>query len=71
MFVQMKDPTLFPWETNYEKAKIHKRNFLKSSSREQRGQFQPNLAQCTLAGMGFTFVQMKGPAYFQVEIITK
>ena len=32
---------------------------------------QPNLAQCILWWRGFKFVQMKGPVYFQGEIITK
>ena len=42
-----------------------------SSSPEPLGQFQPNLAQSILGWRGFKFIQMKGPALFQVEIITK
>ena len=42
----------------------------KSSSPEPRSQFQPNLAQCILLWREFNFVQMKGPALFQGEIIT-
>ena len=42
-----------------------------SSSPEPLGQFQPNLAQRILGWRGFKFVQMKGPALFQGEIITK
>ena len=43
-----------------------------SSSPEPLGQFQPNLAQSIRLGWRrFNFVQMKGPALFQGEIITK
>ena len=42
-----------------------------SSSPEPLGQFQPNLAQSILGWRGFKFVQMKGRALFQGEIITK
>ena len=42
-----------------------------SSSPEPLGQFQPNLAQNILGWRGFKFVQMKGHAIFQGEIITK
>ena len=42
-----------------------------SSSPEPLGQFQPNLAQSILRWRGFKFVQMKGPALFQGEIILK
>ena len=42
-----------------------------SSSPEPLGQFQPNLAQSILGWRGFKFVQMKGPALFPGEIITK
>ena len=42
-----------------------------SSSPEPLGQFQPNLAQNILGWRGFKFVQTKGPALFQGEIITK
>ena len=45
--------------------------FTFSSSPEPLGQFQPNLAQNILGWRGFKFVQMKGPALFQGEIITK
>ena len=42
-----------------------------SSSPEPLGQFQPNLAQSILGSRGFKFVQMKRPALFQGETITK
>ena len=42
-----------------------------SSSREPLGKFQPNLAQSIHGLREFKFVQMKGPALFQGEIITK
>ena len=42
-----------------------------SSSQEPLGQFQPNLAQSILGWREFKFVQMKGPALFQGEIITQ
>ena len=35
------------------------------------GQLQPNLSQCILGWRRFKFVQMKGPALFQGEIITQ
>ena len=34
-----------------------------TSSQEQLGQFQPNLAQSILGWKGFKFVQMKGPTF--------
>ena len=43
----------------------------KSSSQEPLGQFQPNLAQSILGCRGLKFIQMKGPALFQEEIIMK
>ena len=45
--------------------------FTFSSSPEPLGQFQPNLANCILGWRGYKFVQMKDPAFFQGEIITK
>ena len=42
-----------------------------TSSPEPLGQFQPNLAQIIFGWRGFKFVQMKGHALFQGEIITK
>ena len=42
-----------------------------SSSPEPLGQLQPNLAQIILGWRGFKFIQMKGSALFQGEIITK
>ena len=42
-----------------------------TSSQEPLGQFQPNLAQSILGLREFNIVQMKGPALFQGEIITK
>ena len=42
-----------------------------SSSPEALGQFQPNLTQSILGWREWKFVQMKGPALFQGEIITK
>ena len=44
---------------------------LSSSSPEPLVQFQPNFAQSILGSRGFKFVQMKGPALFQGEIITQ
>ena len=41
------------------------------SSPETLGLFPPNLAQSILGWWGFTFVQMKGHAFFQGEIISK
>ena len=49
----------------------HKLFTFSSSSPEPLGQFQPNLAQSILGWKGFKFVQMKGPALFPGEIITK
>ena len=43
----------------------------KNSSSEPLSQFRPNLAQSILGWRGFKFVQMKGLALFQREIITK
>ena len=45
--------------------------FTFSSSPEPLCQFQPNLAQRILGCRGFKFVQMKGSAFFQGEIIMK
>ena len=45
--------------------------FTFSSSPEPLGQFGSNLVQSILGWKGFKFVQMKGPAFFQGEIITK
>ena len=42
-----------------------------TSSPEPLDQFQPNLAQIILGLRGFKFVQMKGNALFQGEIIAK
>ena len=42
-----------------------------SSSHETLEQFQPNWGQSILGWWGFKFVQVKGPAFFQKEIITK
>ena len=42
-----------------------------TSSPEPLGQFQPNLAQSILGWRGIKFVQMKAPAFFKGEIITK
>ena len=42
-----------------------------TSSQEPLGQFQPNLALSILGLRGFKFVQMKGPAFFQGEMIKK
>ena len=42
-----------------------------SSSPEPLGQFQPNLAQSISGWREFKFVQMKGPSFFQGDIITK
>ena len=40
-----------------------------SSSPEPLFQSQPNLAQCILGWWGLKFVQMKGPTFYQGEII--
>ena len=42
-----------------------------STTPEPLGQFQSNLAQLIFGWRGFKFIQMKGPALFQGEIITK
>ena len=42
-----------------------------STTPEPLGQFQPNLTQSILGWRGLKFVQMKGPTFFQGEIITK
>ena len=42
-----------------------------SSFPEPLSQFQPNLAESILGSRGFKFVQMKGPALFQGEIVMK
>ena len=58
----MKGPIPF-----HDKIITKKRNYIddnKKSSPEPLGQFQPNFAQCIL-------VQMKGPTFFEGEIITK
>ena len=60
----------FPRGDNNEIGKIHWRNLNKSASQEPL-QFQSNLAQSILGWRGFKFHQMKGPALFQGEIITK
>ena len=69
-FVQMKGPALFKGEIIREQRKYIDK-IKKSSSPEPLGQFQPNLAQSILGWRGFKFVQMKGPALFQGEIIKK
>ena len=38
---------------------------------ESQGQFQPNLAESIIGWRGFKFIQMKGHALFQGEIITR
>ena len=43
---------------------------ISSSSPEPPGQYQPNMAQSILGWGGLKFVQMKGPALFQRDIIT-
>ena len=52
-------------------SSVCKLSTFSSSSLEPLGQFQPNLAQSILGWRRFKFVQMKGPALFQGEIITK
>ena len=69
-FDQMKGPALFQGKIIMKWWKYIDEN-KKSSSPEPLGQFQPNLAQSILGWRGFKFVQMKGPALFQGEIITK
>ena len=46
-----------------------RKTFTSSSSPEPQGQFQPNSAQIILVWRWFKFVQMKGPALFQGDII--
>ena len=43
----------------------------KSFFSEQLEQVEPKLAQCIFGWRGFKFDYMKGPAFFQREIITK
>ena len=43
----------------------------KNLLKKHLGQVQPNLAQIILELREFKFVQMKGPAIYQGEIITK
>ena len=69
-FVQMKGPALFQGQI-ITKLWKYIDEIKKSSSPEPLGQFQPNLAQSILGWRGFKFVQLKGPALFQGEIITK
>ena len=59
-------PRPSPRGDDYKIAKIKK-----SSSTETLSQFQPNLAQCIIGWRGFRFVQIKGHALSQKEIITK
>ena len=47
------------------------KNYIFTSSPEPLRQFQPNMAQSILGCTGFKFIQMKGHAHFQAEIITK
>ena len=49
----------------------HKHFTFSSSSPEPLRQFQLNLVQSILGWWGLKFVQMKGPTFFQGEIITK
>ena len=63
-------PRPSPRGDTYEIVKIHGRN-LKIISPEPLSQFQPNLVQNILGWRGFKFVQNKGPALFQGDIITK
>jgi len=42
----------------------------KPSSQGSVGQFQPNLVGNILGGWGFRFVQIKGLASFQAEVLT-
>ena len=55
----------------HEIAKKQWRNLKNLLFKNQIGQFQPNLAQSILMWRGFKFVQMKGHALFQEEIIIK
>ena len=59
----------FPRGDNNEIAKIHWRNFKKSSSPEPMGQLQPNLAQRILGWRGFNSIQTKGHVLFYGEIV--
>ena len=66
----MKGNMFFQGEMITKKTKIHWQN-LKKISEEPKDQFQPNLAQSILKCREFKFVQIKGQAIFQGEIITK
>ena len=70
-FIQMKGFRFFKRGDNNEMMKIHCRNLKKNFSPEPMSQFRPNLAQSILGWREFKFVQIKGPALFQEEIITK
>ena len=60
----------FPRGDHYENAKKHKQIW-KINTFITFGAIQSNLAQSILGYNGFEFVQMKGPALFQGEIIMK
>ena len=66
----MKGPALFQGGIIMKKQKYIDK-LKKSSSPEPQYQFQPNFAQIIFEWWGFKFLEMKGPSFFQGEIITK
>ena len=71
-FCSNQGPWLLPRGDNYEYGENTLTKFKKSSSQEPLGQFQPNFAQSIFGWRRFNFFfQMKGPALFQWDIITK
>ena len=67
---ETKGPALFKGEIIL-KAWNYIYEIKKSSSPEPLSQFQPISAQSIIGWRGFKFVQIKGPAFFQGEIIKK
>ena len=65
-----------PWVSDDEFSVVrhchcHKLFTFSSSSPEPLTQFQPNLAQSIFGWRGYEFIEMKGYAHFQGEIISK
>ena len=69
-FVRMKGHVLLHGGDNSEIVNFYSK-YIKTSSPEPLGQFEPNLAQSILGWRGFKFVQMKGHTLFQWVIIAK
>ena len=68
--MKIKGPAFFQGEIIMKEQKYID-EIKKSSPPEPLVEFQPNLAQSILGWRGFKFIQMKDPALFQGEIITK